>query len=328
MNKELFYERYRRFNETDEDISKYIDTILYYESFSSKVIENTTVEDIVKYSKHLIDQDINIYNNYIHIARYYYYIDYKEHHIHMTKYFNTYGVLENIIDRITLFESSKIKDAVMNEVELPQFGTESSDLPEKMEHFLETLNKYIDCETCDKILAGNNHQIPKETFKKEKELYQQSSSLEDYLKDRHNRKVQELQDHLDNNKIWYEQVISKEVVNHVKSNQEILSGVLKDDKLYITKIPYDVGKYLSAKDDTEKRYHACHCTFVRENIKDEKYDIPHEWCYCSAGFAKFPFEVILDQELDITLLKTPINGDDICRFEIDLSNIEYKKKPM
>ena len=104
-----------------------------------------------------------------------------------------------------------------------------------------------------------------------------------------------------------------------------MSGSLKGDKLYITKIPYEINNYLNAKDENLKRYFACHCSFVRENILSENEDIPKEWCYCSAGFAKHPFEVIFDQDLDVKLIKTPIDGDMICRFEIDLSNVKYKK---
>ena len=197
MNQELFKEKYKKFNESNETILMSINTVLKLEKFANKNIEDTTIEDIKLYSKYLVDQNMNTYNNYIHIARYYYYIDYKEHYIHMTKYFNTHGVLENIINRITLFETKEKKDAIMKEVKLPPFGTDSSDLPRETEKFMNILNKHLDQESCDKILAGNNHDIPKESFLKEREHYQESSSLEDYLAERHNRKVQDLQDHLD-----------------------------------------------------------------------------------------------------------------------------------
>ena len=182
--------------------------------------------------------------------------------------------------------------------------------------------------TCDKILAGNNHRIPSDSFITEKNHYEESPSLEHYLEDRHERKVNELQEHLDQNKVWFEQIITPEAIDLVKGNQEILSGVIKDEKLYITKIPYDINNFLNAKDDILKGYFACHCTFVRENIKNKVVDIPKEWCNCSGGFAKYPFEVILDQPLNVKLLNTPLDGDRYCRFEIDLTNIEYKKKPM
>ena len=243
----------------------------------------------------------------------------------MTQYFNSLGVLQNILDRIALFETNEKQDEIIKDINLPPFGLDSNELPQYTKDFMEKLNKHLPRGNCNKILAGNNHKIPKASLEKEKEYYQNSVSLESYLKERHQRKVEELTYHLENNIVWFEQIITKEAIDFVKKNQEVLSGVIKDEKLYVTKIPYDLENYLHTKDKKLKRYYACHCTFVRENILKDNFDIPKEWCYCSAGFAKLPFEVILEKNLDIKLLQTPLNGDDVCRFEIDLSNVEYKK---
>jgi hypothetical protein len=325
MNQELFTKQYERFEEEPATIQLSMNTILAFEEFLGKDIEEATVKDIQVYMDHLIDTFSNKWNNVIHIARYFYYVDMKEHYIQMTKYFNSVGVLEHIIDRIGRYEGEDIKQAVLDDVYLPPFGTNPKELPDYTKRFIDILNKNLNKSSCNRILAGNNHQIPASSLDKEKEYYEQADSFEAYLTDRHKRKVAELQSHLDNNQIWFEQIITKEVVDFVKQNPEILSGVIKDDKLYITKIPYDVNRYLETEDETMKRYHACHCSFVKEHIKSEQLDIDKDWCYCSAGFAKFPFETILGQELEVALLQTPLDGDNLCRFAIDLSNVNYKK---
>lgn len=325
MNQTLFIERYQRFLEQQEAIQLSINTVLTFEEWLGKDIEQSSIEDIRRYMTHLIDTNANKYNNVIHIARYYYYVDMKEHYIHMTKYFNSLGVLEHIVDRITRYEGEQIKDAIVSELELPPFGTDMDQLPDYTKRFMEVMNKHTSQESCNHILAGNNHRLPESSVQEEKQLYQDADSLEAYLVDRHKRKVQELTTYYENNQVWFEQIITPDVIEFVKQNQEILSGVLQDDKLYITKIPYDINQYVKTEDDLLKRYHACHCSFVKEGIKAGDSDIPKEWCYCSAGFAKFPFETILGQELPVTLLETPLDGDPICRFEIDLSNIDYKK---
>jgi hypothetical protein len=84
------------------------------------------------------------------------------------------------------------------------------------------------------------------------------------------------------------------------------------------KIPYEANSYLKAEDDMFKRYFACHCPFARESILEGK-EVSANWCYCSAGFAKFPFEQILGRELTVKLLESPLKGDMVCRFEIDIS---------
>lgn len=325
MNKELFIERYKRLFTEDEQIQLSLHTILSFEQFIGKDIEDTSVSDIQQFMDYLIDTKANRYNNVIHIARYYYYADMKEHYIHMTKYFNSLGVLEHIIDRIQLYEPNSIKDNIFTEFELPPFGTSSTDLPSHTKRFMDILYKHISKESCNQILAGNNHQIPASSFDEEKKFYEQASTFAEYLKDRHERKVAELQSYYDKNQIWFEQIITEDVIDFVRNNPEVLSGVIENDKLYITKIPYDINNFLTAENDILKRYYACHCSFVRENIKDQKEDIPREWCYCSGGYAKFPFETILGQNLNITLLTTPLDGNNLCRFEVDLNDIEYKK---
>ena len=151
----------------------------------------------------------------------------------------------------------------------------------------------------------------------EKEYYKKAESLDIYLKERHERKVKELQEYCDENKVWYEQVITQEVVDFVKNNQEILSAVKKENTLYVTKIPYEPDKYLKESDLILKRYYACHCSFARESILSQE-EVDFKWCYCSAGYAKFPFEVILEKELDVQVLESPLKGDKICRFAISL----------
>lgn len=323
MNRKLFYDRYKKFDEEEQHIEKAIKTILQFEDFVGKTIEETSIEDIVMYVDNLIDISKNSYENVIHIARYYYYIDFKEHYIHMTKYFNSLGVLENIIDRISIYEDNKTSEEIISKLELPPMLTDSKKLPSFTKKFMDILQ--TSSKHCNKILAGNNHQIPESASTKEKEYYQQSSSFKKYLEERHARKVQELQEHYDQNKIWFEQIITPDVIDFVRDNPEILSGVIEEDTLYITKIPYDVKAYLEADTKLLKRYHTCHCSFVKENIKNPKEDIAKEWCYCSGGFAKQPFEVILGQDLEVTLLETPLDGNYLCRFAIDLKNIVYKQ---
>lgn len=325
MNYELFQKRYQKFQVSEEDIQRVAQTIKRYEDYIGKDVESTDVSDIRNYMNHLIEVNENKYNNVIHLARYFYYVDKKQEYIHMTKYFNSIGVLENIVDRIGRYESTEVMNDFMDKVTLPPFGTDSEKLPSYALDFLEKLHNQLSTSSCHKILAGNNHNIPKEPHLKEKERYEEMESLSAYLKDRHERKVEELTKHYQENKVWFEQIITKEALEYVASNQEILSGVIEEDTLYVTKIPYDIKQFLETEDDVMKRYYACHCSFVRENIKTNQLDMPKDWCYCSGGFAKYPFEILLGQELDVTLLETPLAGDYVCRFAIDLSNVAYKK---
>lgn len=265
----------------------------------------------------LLKKEENSLKHLLALARYYYAINNKEIYIYFTKLLGGLGVIEKIKKRIVKYMDEETATKVFDGYLLPKVGTNPKQVPQYTKELIDRMKKIIPDEKLQVILAGNNHQIPVEAMETEKEYYKKSDSLESYLKERHERKIQELQECCDENKIWFEQIVSQEVVDYVASNQEILSAVLKENKLYVTKIPYETEDFLAANTDIEKRYHACHCPFVRESIK-MGLDIDPQWCYCSAGFAKFPFESILNRELDVKVIESPLSGSQICRFVIDL----------
>jgi len=94
-----------------------------------------------------------------------------------------------------------------------------------------------------------------------------------------------------------------------------MGGVREGDMIYETKIPYMTKKFLHEKDEKMKRYYACHCGCVREGIRSGLKVSPN-FCYCSAGYHKRPWEIIFDQPLKAEVMKTLLKGDLVCRFAI------------
>lgn len=221
------------------------------------------------------------------------------------------GVLESIYEK-----ASSLASQPLATFDFPREGLPIKDLPEYADKMTCFLKEKIGEEAFE-ALADNHHRIPDEAFQKEKEYFLESESLEAYLKERHGRKVAELQDYCDRDALWYEQTITQEVVDLVKDHQEMLSAELKDNNLYVTKIPYDTVEYLHGETDVDKRHAYCHCGMARDSIKSGQ-KVDGDWCYCSAGFAKKPFEVILDRKLDIEVLESVLKGDMRCRFRIPL----------
>jgi len=290
--------------------------------FDIDTINEKLLDELIDY---LVKNQLNSVKNFVVLMRYYHVINRKDLYIHLTKYTGMLGVMDNIIKRLKTFHGELKAKEILGNFKPPYLGVKPSKLPNYTIELMELLESKLKSEEVNKVLAGNNHSVSRESQLPEKVEYENSKSLAEYLRARHDRKVKVLTEHLEQNKVWFEQIITKEVVEFVANNQEILSGKLKDDKLYITKIPYDTLSYLEAKDDRSKRYYGCHCPFAREAIKNDIDDIPPRFCYCSAGFAKFPFEVILDTELEVKVLNSVLDGSDNCRFEIDLSKVNYKR---
>lgn len=257
-------------------------------------------------------------NTLLALARYFYLIGRKDIYIYFTQVLGGVGVIDNIRARMAAKAGEGKADEVFLGLVEPPLGTPAEKRPQFICRLMERMESHFDAGSAQSILAGNNHGLSPQSQAEEKKAYEAAPSLDVYLEQRRTRKVKELQEHCDLGKVWFEQIITQEVVDFVAANQEILSAVREGNLLYVTKIPYDTLKYLAETDDRTKRYYACHCPFVRESIlTGEK--VSAQWCYCSGGFAKFPFEQILGRELKVKMIKSPLAGDDVCRFAIDIS---------
>jgi hypothetical protein len=270
----------------------------------------------------LVKNDKNTIKNVIHLMRYYLITKRHDIYIHLTRYTGFLDVIENILTRLKERVPAETYARITEGFALPVLGTRPTVLPSYIIELMKRLTDHLDEKTIATGLAGNNHGIPETAFQSEKAAYEAAPDLETYLRDLHSRKVAELESFMEQNKVWFEQTITLSVIDFVKDNQEVLSARLIGDKLYITKIPYDTKAYLEAKTLDEKKYYGCHCPFAREAIGK----VPSLFCYCSGGFAKYPFEVIFNQTLPVTCLENILGGSTVCRFEIDLSAVDYKGK--
>jgi hypothetical protein len=325
MDKNKLSELYMHRGYSKEKTAQAINAVLKLEEYlvkSDVSLENCTVGDIKKYISQLAGNNQIDMDTILAMARYFYLENSHDIYIYFTKLVGGLGVLENIKSRAEKYAGKEAADKVFDGFSFPPLGTPIEEVPAYTKELMRRIEKNLPPELYKKILAGNNHGVPAESMQSEKSFYEKAESLEQYLKERHERKVAELQQYCDAGRVWFEQEITQPVVDFVKTNQEILSAVKKGYKLYVTKIPYDTVGFLNAKSDKEKNYYACHCTFAREAILSDKENVPSDWCYCSAGFAKFPFEVILGRELNVRLLNSALDGDGFCRFEIDLEKSE------
>jgi hypothetical protein len=280
-----------------------------------------TLADVKGYVALLVEKNENSAQALLALARYFYITRRNDIYIYFTSVFGGEGVMENIKARIAELEGEQTAERIFRDIKHPPLGAPSEDMAEMTKRFMKELKIALPPDRCKKVLAGNNHGITEESEAEEKIYFQRADSLEQYLADRHERSVNVLKDHCGSGKIWYEQIITQEVVDFVEADQEILSAVKKGDKLYITKIPYDAVNYLTENDPVMKRYHACHCPFARSSILTGK-SVDPDWCCCSAGYEKYPFELIFGVPLEIELIGSVLNGDERCRFAITIPKEE------
>ena len=109
-----------------------------------------------------------------------------------------------------------------------------------------------------------------------------------------------------------------DVLDFVRSHPEVATGKREGDVVIEVKIPHMTKEWLAATDDWERRYHYCHCPWVKESFLQDDVDVPSRFCSCSAGFHKRFWEVVLDRPLKSEIRESVLAGDDRCTIAIHL----------
>ncbi len=275
------------------------------------------------YLSFLIDGGKNSMDRLLAIARYCYFAKKNDYYVYFTSILNGREILPLIGKKLVDVAGEETQRRIFDRFELPPLGSPPDDYPKLTKMIVDKLEAELPAATCREVLTGNYHEIPAEAFKDKKERFDKAKSIDEYLKGEHKRLVTELTEFMKKGRIWYEQQITPEVVEFVKRNSET-SGVRRDDKIYVTKIPYAPSDYLKEKDPTLKRYYACHCPLARTAIRDGTPMIPSVFCYCSGGFEKFAFDTIFGQSTEVELLESALKGDPRCRFAITIPKGKMK----
>jgi predicted hydrocarbon binding protein len=98
-----------------------------------------------------------------------------------------------------------------------------------------------------------------------------------------------------------------------------LAGIRQDGTIIATKIPKSgyLVQYMQETDPEKKRQVYCHCPRVRDALKTGV-TISPTYCYCGAGFYKGIWEEILQEPVEVEVLKSVLKGDQVCTIAVHL----------
>ena len=287
-------------------------------------LESADLDALRDYISLLIEEDKNSKGRLVAIARYCYLAKKNDLYIYFTGLLGASDVLPGIGERLAKIAGKATQRRVFHDLEMPPLGSPQDSYPKLTKMVLDRMEAELPAQTCREILTWNYHKVPIEAFKESKRRFEKAASIDEYVKGEHERLIKELEDCMREGRPWFEQEITPEVVQFVRGNQEICTGVRRGDKVYLTKIPYAPRQFLKEKDPTMRKYYACHCQLVRTALRDGTPRIPATFCYCSAGFEKLHFDAIFDQPVEVELLETPLKGDARCRFAIRIPKSKMK----
>jgi hypothetical protein len=308
-------------------IESSIEAVREFEKYLRKrktTLKSAGLDVLRDYISLLIEENKNSQDRLVAIARYCYLAKKNDLYIYFTGLLGASDVLPGIGERVAAIAGKTTYRTVFHDLEMPPLGSPQDSYPKLTKMILDRMEAELPAQTCRDILTWNYHNIPIEAFKESKERFENAASIDEYLKGEHKRLIEELEGCVKEGRAWWEQEITPEVVEFVRGNQEICTGLRQGDKVYVTKIPYAPKQFLKEKDPTMRKYYACHCQLVRTALRDGKPKIPATFCYCSAGFEKIHFDSIFDEPVEVELLETPLKGDERCRFAVKIPKSKMK----
>jgi hypothetical protein len=283
-----------------------------------KALESATRGDFYSYSADLIKTGNNTADNFISILRYGYFKKIKELIIAGMEVLDGSEVIENLSNRLTSEFNQVLRDYVFNGLEIPPLGVSPEEKPAYTKKLLARLEAKLGPEECAKFLNRGLRDRYEESRKPDREKFLKYENIDDFLEWKHKDFVATLEKHCKDGTLFFTQEITKEVLDNVKADPHIESGVREGDKIIIKKIPHMAKEYLAERDPRKKQYYYCHCPWVKEAFKESSEPLSPVFCNCSAGFYRAYWEIVLDQPVRVDVVQSLLRGDLICKFAVYL----------
>lgn len=168
----------------------------------------------------------------------------------------------------------------------------------------------VDGDQGREVMTGCACQYPRGNLADVRRAYADSGDVDVALSMLHEKFVSLLRDTMR---------LDEDTIATIIANGWGLAGVRKGDTILATKIPKSeyLMEYMRESDRDKKRAIYCHCPRVRDALKTSG-TIPEVYCYCGAGYYKGIWEEILQQPVEVELLKSVLKGDDVCTVAIHL----------
>jgi len=318
MDREGYRELLKTRKLSDEKIEESIEIAERFEAYLRASSSKTDSAITGEFCKVLIEDGQNTYDHFLALARYGRYIKNNAIYVAMLELLDGAEAQPNLYKKVGEEFGEAVRDEAFAGVGVSILGVLPPEKPYDMFPVIDRLIGLVGYEAMERLLSACLRDLPDDYYMDEREKYVKAGDIDIYLKQKHQALVELLQKCQRNDELFFSQEITDDVVQYVKNNPEIESGVREGNLLLITKIPYNAREYLTETDPTMKRYYACHCPWAREAVKTEAIQLNPIFCYCSGGFSKKSWEVIFGQTLQVDLLESVLKGDFQCRFAVHL----------
>ena len=167
-----------------------------------------------------------------------------------------------------------------------------------------------DAGACRGIMVDCACQYPRSSLQQAREAYHQSGSVDAAHSVLQGQFEALLRDTLG---------LSDDLIEEIVGRGWGAAGVREGETIIATKIPKsgNLIAYMRESDPQKKRQLYCHCPRIRDVLRTTE-KISVTYCYCGAGFYKSIWEEILQEPVQVEVLKSVVAGDDTCTIRVRL----------
>lgn len=307
---------------SDEKVNQHIQLVSEYLEFLASTqglaVHHFASQEPLEFISFLKAASRDTYDNIAALARYGLYTEDRQLYLTALQFVDGGEVMDNLYDRLAQTAGTQKRDQIFQGIQLPSIGTPVAERPTIMKTVIDRMEKILDEDTFTSILSGCLRTLPDEWYEGARQKYLSCKNLDEYLDQRSHEYLAELEQIKEEGRLYFNQEITQEVIDFVRSQPEMRRGVRRGNVMYAVKIPYMAKEYLAEKNERMKRYYYCHCPWVRESIRVGNETITPRFCLCSAGYEKKTWEIIFNQPLQAQVVESVLNGDLRCMFAIHL----------
>lgn len=152
--------------------------------------------------------------------------------------------------------------------------------------------------------------IPHSKLESAKKVYLHTNSIEQARKELENSFKIDIKEYKN---------LSDAQVDMIISKGWGLAGIMHGDRIIATKIPSLFHEYFNETDEFKKKYYYCHCPRVRKAFTDQE-TLDSIYCNCGGGFYQDVWQYITNRKVELHVIKSLFDGDNVCQFEINITN--------
>jgi len=230
----------------------------------------------------------------------------------------SYNAMDNLFTRIAEIHGEQMRDNIFRDLNIPPLGVHPEKKPNFTKIIMKRMEDKLGKETTRDLLSPCLHGRPPDDIEADKELLA-DLGIDDFLLEKHQDLIKRLEKHRDEGTLEFAQIVDDEVITFVRNEQRMGVGVRKGNLLYISKLPYQVKRFLATEDENMKRFYLCYCPWIRGVLKEgTDSESLKDFCHCSAGWYKLYWDQIFEQSITVKPLKTGLYGDLECTFVVHI----------